>query len=71
MSITIVVLMLVIMMVNMMRMLLNMMNWVVREIKANTGPYCNTVIKFEIAVTCQQLSKWDYGRTFNLQNIKL
>ena len=41
-----------------------MMNWAVREIKANTGPYCNTVIKFEIAVTCQQLSKWNYGWTF-------
>ena len=46
------------------------------EIKANNkvGPYycnnnkvesyCNTAIKFEIFDTCQQLSKWNYWRTF-------
>ena len=47
-----------------------MMNWVVREIKANTEPYCNTAIKLEIAVTCQQLSKWNYGSPFKRINAK-
>ena len=60
----IITIMLLMIMVNMMRVLLNMMNWVVREIKANTEPYCNTAIKLEIAVTCQQLSKWNYGSPF-------
>ena len=66
----IITIMLLMIMVNMMRVLLNMMNWVVREIKANTEPYCNTAIKLEIAVTCQQLSKWNYGSPFQRINAK-